>query len=406
MLKISRKSFLIFVIVIIGILVTIDLAYVYYQANFNSYALPSFCTINDFIDCDGVATTVESQFLGVPLAYWGLFLYSFILMLLSVDWLKKLPFLKFLEVFKNKYHYIASLGLISFVISMLLLALSLGEIHKLCVMCVVTYCLNLLIGLVAVSGLEGHFITAIKQSWIDFVDALKPLPYKIAFCMVIILASIFLGWTYSSAKFSPALKFYRSYGEFSNTKINKYAVKGNVLGSKSDDAVILQVYSDFKCPICFVMNNMIHKLAKDFKNLRIEHHNMPLDIECNPYLQNSFHVGACINAQYAVAAKYQGKFWEVESLLFEKSPSTEEEIIEVLSNSGFGLDMQKLTSDAHSQDVILDIKKDMDYSASHNNIGTPSLKMGDDFEMGIKPYPALKNWVKKHGGIERRTIFD
>ena len=118
--KISKKGIIVFILVLIGILVTIDLAYIYYQANFNSHALPSFCSVNEFIDCDGVARTVESQFLGVPLALWGLFLYSFMILMLWVDKLKKIPFLKFLEVFKNKYHYIASLGLISFVISMLL----------------------------------------------------------------------------------------------------------------------------------------------------------------------------------------------------------------------------------------------------------------------------------------------
>ena len=68
------KPVIIWVLLLIAIGVTIDLAFIYYQANFNQNALPSFCNINDFIDCDGVARTVESQFFGVPLAYWGLFL--------------------------------------------------------------------------------------------------------------------------------------------------------------------------------------------------------------------------------------------------------------------------------------------------------------------------------------------
>ena len=129
-----QKTISISIIVLIGVLVTIDLAFIYYQANFNRYAMPSFCSVSELIDCDGVARTTESQFLGIPLAYWGLFLYSFITMLLSVDFLKKIPFLKFLEVFKNKFHYIASLGLIAFVISMILLCVSLFGIHKICIM--------------------------------------------------------------------------------------------------------------------------------------------------------------------------------------------------------------------------------------------------------------------------------
>lgn len=400
-----KKSTLILILVIIGFIVTVDLAYIYYQANFNNYALPSFCTISDFIDCDGVARTTESQFLGIPLAYWGMFLYTFMGLMLIVDKLKKIPLLKFLEVFKNKYHYIGALGIISFVISMFLLCESYFVIKKLCVMCAVTYIINLLIGLVAIHKLEGGLIGAIRQSWIDFTEALKPIPYRVAFAIVMICASIFLGWTYTSAKFSPALKYYREIGQFVKSGVNSYAIKGNVLGSKDKDAIVLHVYSDYKCPMCFACNNMIHKLAKDFSNLRIEAHSLPLDTECNKYLTQPFHYGSCTMAKYSIAAREQGKFWEVESLFFEQKPTGEDEVIDLLKNSGFGLDMEKLKKDANSKETITEINKDIDYAFSQHMMGTPSLKIDNDFEMGIKPYPELKEWVKKHGGKPSHKLF-
>ena len=401
----QKKSIIIFILVLIGLLVTVDLAFIYYQANFNQYALPSFCTINDFIDCDGVARTTESQFLGVPLAYWGMFLYAFIFMLLAVDSLKKIPFLKFLEVFKNKFHYIAALGIISFTISMILAGVSFLVIDKLCIMCVVTYVINLCIGLVAASKLDHHFIGAIKQSWQDFVDALKPIPYKVAFVIVMLIAGGFLGWTYTSAKFSPALKFHRSIGQYAKTKVNKYAVKGNVLGSEDKDAIVLHVYSDYNCPMCFACNVMLHKIAKDFTNVRIEAHNLPLDTDCNKYLERPFHIGSCTMAKYSIAAEKQGKFWEVESLFFEKKPADENSVIETLKNSGFGLDMDKLIQDANSPETMAVIQKDIDYAMEQNKMGTPLLKMGDELEMGIRPYPELKEWVTKHGGIPKHKLF-
>ncbi len=391
------KSPVIWTILIIALLVTVDLAFIYYEANFDKYALSSFCSINDFIDCDGVAKTTESQFLGVPLAYWGLFLYGFIMMLMCVDFLKKIPFLKFLEVFKNKFHYIASLGLISFTISMVLLCVSLFGIHKLCIMCAITYVLNLVIGVVAVHGIEGGFIGAIKQSWKDFIEALKPLPYKIAFVAVMVCACVFLGWAFKSAKFSPALKWQRSIGEFAKAKTNKYAVKGNVLGSKADDAVLLEVYSDYKCPICKASNIMVHKVARDFKNVRVEHRNLPLDIECNSHLVRPFHVNSCNLARYGIAAKNQEKFWEVENLLFMEGPETEEAILNLLKHSGIKLDMDKLVEDAHSVSTEEEIQNDMNFAYSKGIQGTPALKIGDDFEMGIKGYPELKQWLIKHG---------
>ena len=77
------KKIIVLVLTLIGFITTIKLAIIYYNANFNPYALPSFCSVDEFIDCDGVAKTSESQFFGIPLAYWGLFLYSFITMLLQ-----------------------------------------------------------------------------------------------------------------------------------------------------------------------------------------------------------------------------------------------------------------------------------------------------------------------------------
>ena len=83
------KKIAVFIIAFIGFLTTIKLAVIYYDANFNPYALPSFCSVNELIDCDGVARTVESQFFGVPLALWGMFFYVFVMVLLLADKLKK-----------------------------------------------------------------------------------------------------------------------------------------------------------------------------------------------------------------------------------------------------------------------------------------------------------------------------
>lgn len=402
--KDSLKYVLIGLFVFLGFALTVELAHIYYEANFNQYSLGSFCSINEFIDCDGVARTVEAQFLGVPLAYWGMFLYSFITLLLCVDKLKQIPFLKFLEVFKNKFHYIASLGLISFTISMILLCVSLFEINKICYLCAITYIINLIIGIIAVTGIEGGFAGAIKQSWIDFTDALKPMPYKVAFITVMLCACGFLSWTFISAKFSPALKFDREYGEFTKAKVNKYVVKGNVLGSEAKDAVVLHVFSDYKCPMCFANNIMIHKIVTEFDNLRVEHHSMPLDMECNKYLQQEFHHNSCMMAKYAEASLLQGKFWEVNSLFFEKKPDSEDEIILLLENSGFGLDMNKLKKDAHSTEIDKTIQKDIDYAYKQKQFGTPALKIGEDFEMGIKGYPELKKWVIKHGAKPKKFL--
>ena len=107
-MKLSQKI-PVLILAIIGIALTIKLGIIYWDVNFNDYALPSFCSINDYVDCDGVAKTTHSQAFGVPLWAWGLFFYLFVIMLCFVDKLKNYKYLSFLEVYKirckTKYAY-------------------------------------------------------------------------------------------------------------------------------------------------------------------------------------------------------------------------------------------------------------------------------------------------------------
>lgn len=392
------KKIIILILALIGFITTIKLAIIYYNANFNPYAVPSFCTVNEFVDCDGVAKTNESQFFGIPLAYWGLFLYSFIVMLLAASKLKNFKLLRFLEVFKNPLDYIASLGIISFLISITLLCVSLFEIKKLCVLCAFTYILNLLIALVALDYKNGGIIKAFKTSVVDLLDGLKIKKYLIAFVAVMLAAIGFLTYTSVSYVFTPQVKARNEFKEFVSTKHNKYAVKGNILGDK-DAKTIIYTYTDYRCPICSAYNIMIHKAAKELKNIRIVHRNLPLDTECNKYLTQPYHVGSCLMARYALAAEKQDKFWDINSLFFEKQPNTEEEILAIAKS--IGLDTEQLKKDANSEEVKQRISSDIEEATSRGINGTPATVIGTQVYIGIRQYDELKKMFIEAGAEKR-----
>ena len=392
------KKIIILILTLVGFITTVKLAIIYYNSNFNPYALPSFCSVNEFIDCDGIAKTNESQFFGVPLAYWGLFLYSFITMLLFAPKLKNFKLLRFLEVFKNPLEYIASLGIISFAISVTLLCVSLFEIKKLCVLCAFTYILNLLIVLVALDYKNGGVIKAFKTSVVDMIDGLKIKKYLVAFIVVMLAAAGFLTYTSLSYVFTPQVKANNEYKEFVTAKHNKYAVSGNLLGD-SDAKVVIYAYTDYRCNICRVYNIMIHKVVKELKNIRIVHRNLPLDTECNKYLVQPFHVGSCMMARYAAAAEKQNKFWDINSLFFEKQPNTEEEILEIAKS--LNLDIEKLKKDANSEEVKQRILSDIDEATSRGIAGTPSTVIGSNVYVGIRQYDEFKRMFMEAGAEKR-----
>lgn len=392
-----NKKLIIGIIALIGFLTTIELAVVYYQANFNPYAFSSFCSVNEFIDCDGVAKTIDSQFLGVPLAWWGMFLYLFIGLLLFVDKLKEFKLLKFLEVFKNPLSYISALGIISFVISMTLFSISLFEIKKLCILCLFTYILNLVIALVATPWNDGGFVKVFKDSFLDFADALKKTVYLVAFIVVIFATSVGLYYTTTSYIFTPQVRAYENVLKYAQMKKNIYAVKGNILGDK-DAKVVLDTYSDYECPICYAQNIMLHKVAQDLKGVKIIHHNLPLDTKCNKYLPQAFHQNSCMMARYSIAAENQGKYWDINSEFFEKKPQTEDAIWEIAKS--LDLDMEKLKADANSAQTKNKLQKEIDDSFKLGINGTPAMILNGKVTIGIQPYSELKKMLIQAGATK------
>ncbi len=398
--NITKKKIWIGVLSFIGFITTIKLAIIYYDANYNPYALASFCSINEFIDCDSVAKTSESQFWGIPLAYWGMFLYLFMIMLLFVDKLKNCRFLKFLEVFKNPLDYIASLGLISFIISMILLFISLHEIKMLCILCAATYILNFIIGAVAVDVKNDGFWHSIKQSFFDFIDAVKVKKYLAMFLVVMVLATGGLTYTTMSNVFTPQIKKKKEYQEFVNAKFNKYAVSGNQLGDK-DGKVIVEIYSDYRCPMCRSHNIMMHKLAKELKNVKFVHHNFPLCTECNPFIMQTIlgHEDSCMLARYAYAAEKQGDFWAMNTLLFDAKPVDEKAVISLAGK--LGLDVKKLEQDANSIEAMNAVRNDIELATDQGFNGTPVTVVNGKSHIGIKTYNEFKDWLIEQGAVPR-----
>ena len=81
----KNKRFLLTLLSIFGLILTGELINIYFKVNFNSEFNPSFCSVSNLIDCDGVAKTHYALFLGIPLAIWGAFLYTVILFLTYSD---------------------------------------------------------------------------------------------------------------------------------------------------------------------------------------------------------------------------------------------------------------------------------------------------------------------------------
>lgn len=391
-MKFNKRNIIIQILAILGLILSIKLVFIYFDANYNKYALSSFCSINDFIDCDGVARTVFSQFLGIPLAFWGIFLYLTFLFLTVVDYLKKIKFLKFLEVFKNPNSYITFLGLLSFLCSIVLAFISLHFIKKLCILCLITYFIDLTIALISSECKVKNIIDSLKNTFFDFIAGAKQ--YKKTFITLLITVTAFLAYSGITLNFVPNVKSSKSIMKYRKIKYNPYRVTGNVLGNPDGD-VVIELYSDYVCPLCYINNIMLHQAVKEYKNIKVIHHNYPFDKECNPYMTYNIHPDACFMSRGAVAAQNQGNYWEMSSLLYENKPKNLDKMLELAEKLNF--DKEKFIKDVESKETADIIRKEIEEGQKLEIDATPTMIINGERVVGVKPYYKLTEILKNHG---------
>ena len=390
-MAIDKRKLFIQILSVIGFALTIKLAMIYYTANYDKYALASFCSINDFIDCDGAARTTVSQFFGIPLAYWGMLFYIIIMFLTFVEKLKNIRFLKFLEVFKNPMAYITVIGSFAFLVSMILACISIWAIKKLCILCVVTYFIDFLIALISAQNWKEYF-RSFKTTVLDFIDGIKNYPKT--FVILLVLSVSFLAYSEISDCFVPHIRKSKDIKKIMAMTENPYKINGNTLGSENGD-VIVELYSDYGCPICYVHNIMLHKVVKEYSNVKVIHYNTPFDKECNYEIPMTMHPGACYMAKAALAAGKQGNYWGMASLLYENHPKNNDDLVPLITK--LGLDKDKIFNYINSKEADNELQKEL-YKSYENNVdGTPTMIIGGEKYLGIMSYADLKKVLEKHG---------
>lgn len=394
----NTKRILLTLLSLIGLSLAIELCIVYYNANFVVNAKPSICAISDLMDCDGVAKTSYSQFFGIPLSLWGVFLYLFFLFMTFVDKLQNIKFLGFLKVFRNPSSYIFCIGLLSFCISMILGGISVFKINAICIFCFMTYFIDLLIALTAKSK-DISVLEEIKICMSDFIEAMKIREYFYSFILLVSFGVCILAYTSETNIFSPQIvkqKELKQSFNFDGIKTNK-----NVLGDENASLVI-EEYMDFNCGGCFIAQVYLHRVITEFDNIKIVQHNLPLDRECNMNVkEGGGHKNSCLKSRYALAAAKQNKYWQLGQALFESEVNTEKDIIEAARL--LNIDVKQLKNDANSEEIKQELALSIDEANKRGIKGTPTLNVGIKQLFGVGTYPEFVDTIIEQGGVRKQN---
>jgi protein-disulfide isomerase len=148
------------------------------------------------------------------------------------------------------------------------------------------------------------------------------------------------------------------YSKVYDIKIGKSPVRG-----AKDAKVTLIEFSDFQCPYSKRAQPLIEKLLEAYPDdLRHVYKNFPL----------RFHKEAMPAAKACLAAGLQGKFWEMEELVFENPKNLKDEDLKKYAKK-IGLDLQQFEKDYGSAEVDKLVQEDMAEAKKAKVTGTPTL---------------------------------
>jgi protein-disulfide isomerase len=169
----------------------------------------------------------------------------------------------------------------------------------------------------------------------------------------------------------------------------KQAIKvdvGNAPAQGPADAPITLVeFSDFQCPFCGRVNPTIDQLQKDYAGkIRVVFRQHPLP----------FHPNAMPAAKASLAAKDQGKFWEMHKLLFANQQNLSEDTIQKLAKEA-GLNMDKFMKDWKSNKYDSIIQEDIKFAEANGATGTPAAFINGVLIVGAQPPDAFKAVIDK-----------
>lgn len=163
----------------------------------------------------------------------------------------------------------------------------------------------------------------------------------------------------------------------------------HVLGPESA-TVTLVAYGDYECPHCRQLHPMAREMMKRTEGLRLVYRHFPI---------SKVHPHAVRAAEAAEAAGAQGRFWEMNDLLFELDRPLDDQHLAVRARKA-GLDMERYTREMAEGVYAGKVEKDFKLALFGDGVtGTPTLYLNGVRLSKIQSLESLLEAVTDAGAI-------
>jgi protein-disulfide isomerase/uncharacterized membrane protein len=287
----------------VGLGVAVHLTRIHYFTHTDP-AYHSICAVSERVNCETVAESAYSVFLGLPISVWGLFCYTLVAALAAFGLSRRRlhPTWPFGALLGVATVALAGSGILAF--------LSFFRIDSMCIFCMILYAVN-----AGLFGLCAALAVRTRRSPIALVAAdLKavlgrPVP-------AVVLAAVFGGGVAAAELIVPPYWIHLGWSELPDLPAGVDAEGHNWIGAEKPTVIVTE-FSDYECPHCRRAHRNIRQMAARYPDaVRLVHRHQPLDDACNGSLKKPFHRRACEFSRAAECAGAQGRFWAMNDALF------------------------------------------------------------------------------------------
>jgi uncharacterized membrane protein/predicted DsbA family dithiol-disulfide isomerase len=372
--------FTVAILTVVGLFDSFYLAVSHYRV-YTDMGYKSFCAISRALNCDTVAQSAYAVFLGVPVSIWGIIGYAFFLFLLAYAWPR--------HAFRRRVWtllFFLSLGFAS--LSVVLAAVSTLRIHSYCLMCIVSYAVNLLLlffcwivrkrflceNLLSAAGKDLSFLRSHARSFV---------PGFLCFGFLVVALLLFFPayWDLSSP--------------LTSSHLNRGVTKDGHpwIGAKAPKLDIVE-FSDYRCFQCRKMHYYLRQLVASRPGaIRLVHRHFPMDHIINPLVEEPYHEGSAKLSIISLYALEKGKFWEMNDILFSISRNRDAINIRDLCSKA-GISYEEIKFVFRDYGLWETLRKDVKAGLEYGLTGTPGFVINEEVFLGQIPPDILGKYVQ------------
>jgi uncharacterized membrane protein/protein-disulfide isomerase len=375
-------------LIIGGIADSTYLAYSHYRVNTDIF-YSSFCAVNQSLNCDTVSQSPYAVFLNVPVPLWGVLGYLMLIVLM--------PLALSQNAKQERLWALYILISASFCgISLWLAYISSVKIRSYCLMCIVSYTINMLLlftgHVIRTRYGQGPYWRNLKRDFEYLARYRRKL--LVLFCPpVLFTALIVVAMPHYWVPIPLTMP--------ENVDRGVTELDHPWIGAQNPVLEITE-FSDYQCFQCWKMHQFLRKLVAEYPDkIRLVHVHYPMDHSVNPVVREPFHEGAGLMAKMAIYAMGKGKFWEMNDYLFYHWGKYGK-VQSHQAARDIGLDAKEMWAAIHSPYITerlqkLNIRRGMKLRV----LGTPSFVIKGQLYQGTFPFQLLddlqKNFAADHG---------